>query len=74
MAVGGAGPAPRMRGAASRTHAELLPKLQGAERTGQKGEGPGNRRKGRPLRVGCPDPQGASLQSQEAPAARSPPK
>lgn len=63
----GPGPAPRVRSAASRTHAALLPKLQRAERTGQKGEGPGNRRKGRPLRVGCPDPQGASLEPEEAP-------
>ncbi|XP_037065877.1 uncharacterized protein LOC119088831 [Peromyscus leucopus] len=58
-----------MRRAASRAHAALLPKLQSRERTGQKGVDPGNRRKERPLRVGCPDPRGTSLEWEAAPAA-----
>lgn len=65
----GPGPASRMRRAASRAHAALLPKLQSGERTGQKGVDPGNRRKERPLRVGCPDPRGTSLEREAAPAA-----
>ncbi|KAL6036548.1 hypothetical protein STEG23_024644 [Scotinomys teguina] len=52
-----------MRRTASRAHAALLPKLQIAERTRLKGVDPGSRRKERPLRVGCPDPQGTSLES-----------
>ncbi|XP_076405091.1 uncharacterized protein LOC143268132 isoform X2 [Peromyscus maniculatus bairdii] len=58
-----------MRRAASRAHAALLPKLQSGERTGQKGVDPGNGRKERPLRVGCPDPRGTSLEWEAAPAA-----
>lgn len=67
----GGEPAPRVRRAVSRTHAALLPKLQSNLQTCQNRKDPGDRRKAKPLRVGCPDWRRALFQSEAAPATLS---